>query len=72
MKFRLVIPIKKYETRKRSYKFNLIFVEKSLLKRKEKEKKNPLSQGQKKMRQKLQMKCFQYVTVASQQLMLHT
>ena len=47
MKFRLVIPIKKYETRKRSYKFNLIFVEKSLLKRKEKKEK-PLSQGQKK------------------------
>ena len=47
MKFRLVIPIKKCEVKKRSYKFNLIFVEKSLLKRKEKKEK-PLSQGQKK------------------------
>ena len=49
MKFCLVIPIKKYETRKRSYKFNLILVEKSLLKRKEKKKEEkPLSLGQKK------------------------
>ena len=31
MRFRLVIPIKKYEKTKRSYKFNLIFVEKNLL-----------------------------------------
>ena len=47
MKFRLVISIKKYETRKRSYKFNLIFVEKSLLKRKEKEKKPIKSRAKK-------------------------
>ena len=40
MKFRLVILTKKYEARKRSYKFNLIFVEKSILKRKEEKKKN--------------------------------
>ena len=33
-------PIKKYQIRKRSYKFNLIFVEKSVLKRKEKKEKN--------------------------------
>ena len=42
MKFRIVIPIKK-KVRKRSYKFNLIFLTKSLLKRKEKKEK-PWSQ----------------------------
>ena len=69
-------PIKKYQIRKRSNKFNLIFVEKSLLKRKEKKRKTTKSRSKvnvkKKMRQKLQMKSFQYVTVASQQLMLYT
>ena len=69
-------PIKKYQIRKRSYKFNLIFVEKSVLKRKEKKRKTIKSRSKvnvkKKMRQKLQMKSFQYVTVASQQLMLYT
>ena len=69
-------PIKKYQIRKRSNKFNLIFVEKSLLKRKEKKRKTIKSRSKvnvkKKMRQKLQMKSFQYVTVASQQLMLYT
>ena len=58
-------------------KFNLIFVRKSLLKRKEKKKRKTIKSRskvnvKKKMRQKLQMKSFQYVTIVSQQLMLYT
>ena len=42
-----MIPIKKYETRERSYKFNLTLVEKSLLKRKEKKRKTIKSRSKK-------------------------